>query len=249
MGSRGFWQELKRRHVYRVAAAYAIVGWLSIQIVTQVFPIFHLPDWIDQAIVLLILIGFPIALVLAWAFDATPHGIVLADATIDGDTAGGPMSHRSRRTGVVVGLIGVLIALIAGGAYWHFGRGPGVASHAVAASTARSPDVAKRNPGRIAPESVTSAAASGLRAEPSAAQAVPIVAKSVAVLPFENLSTDKGNAYFADGMQDLILTKLADIGDLKVVSRTSTLQYGSHPENLKLVGQQLGVATILEGSV
>jgi hypothetical protein len=70
MGNRGFWQELKRRHVYRVAAAYAIVGWLLIQVVTQVFPIFHLPDWIDQAIVLLILVGFPIALVLAWAFDA-----------------------------------------------------------------------------------------------------------------------------------------------------------------------------------
>jgi TolB-like protein/Tfp pilus assembly protein PilF len=82
----------------------------------------------------------------------------------------------------------------------------------------------------------------------TAASAV-IPAKSIAVLPFENLSTDKGNAYFADGMQDLILTKLADIGDLKVISRTSTLQYGSHPGNLRQIGQQLGVATILEGSV
>ena len=66
-----FLEELKRRHVYRVAAAYAVVGWLLIQVATQVFPVFHLPDWIDQAVVLLILIGFPIALVLAWAFDAT----------------------------------------------------------------------------------------------------------------------------------------------------------------------------------
>jgi serine/threonine-protein kinase len=69
------------------------------------------------------------------------------------------------------------------------------------------------------------------------------------VLPFENLSTDKGNEYFADGMQDLILTKLADIGDLKVISRTSTAKYASHPDDLKIIGQQLGVATILEGSV
>jgi TolB-like protein/Flp pilus assembly protein TadD len=80
-----------------------------------------------------------------------------------------------------------------------------------------------------------------------AAETIP--AKSVAVLPFENLSTDKGNAYFADGMQDLILTKLADIGDLKVISRTSTEKYKSHPDDLKTIGQQLGVATILEGSV
>src|SRR5574340_62256 len=76
-----------------------------------------------------------------------------------------------------------------------------------------------------------------------------ISAKSIAVLPFENLSTDKANAYFADGMQDLILTKLAVIGDLKMISRTSTVQYASHPEDLKTIGQQLGVATVLEGSV
>ncbi|MGH8129207.1 MAG: hypothetical protein ACRETC_12790, partial [Gammaproteobacteria bacterium] len=76
-----------------------------------------------------------------------------------------------------------------------------------------------------------------------------ITTKSIAVLPFENLSADKNNVYFADGMQDLILTKLADIGDLKVISRTSTESYGSHPENLKQIGQELGVATILEGSV
>jgi serine/threonine-protein kinase len=103
----------------------------------------------------------------------------------------------------------------------------------------------ERNPGNIVPDSAAGAAASGLHARP----AQPIPAKSIAVLPFENLSTDKGNAYFADGMQDLILTKLADIGDLKVISRTSTAKYASHPDDLKTVGLQLGVATILEGSV
>jgi TolB-like protein len=230
MASRGFWRELKRRHVYRVAAAYAIVGWLLIQVTTQVFPVFHLPDWIDQAVVLLILVGFPIALVLAWAFDATPHGIVATDAQ---DAGANPrMRGRSRRAGTAVGAIGVLIALIAGGAYWQFGQ-RATSPAAKAAETARvatsRPDAAQRNPGMVA--------------------AQPIPAKSIAVLPFENLSSDKDNAYFSDGMQDLILTKLADIGKLKVISRTSTLKYASHPDDLKAIAQQLGVATILEGSV
>ena len=111
MASRGFWRELKRRHVYRVAAAYALVGWLLIQVATQVFPVLHLPDRIDQAVVLLILLGFPIALVLAWAFDATPHGIVRT-CTLDG--ADVQTARRSRRAGIAVGLIGLLIALLAG---------------------------------------------------------------------------------------------------------------------------------------
>ncbi|HJP97834.1 MAG TPA: tetratricopeptide repeat protein [Rhodanobacteraceae bacterium] len=114
---------------------------------------------------------------------------------------------------------------------------------AAPAAANRSPDEAQRTAGNAAPDSAAGTIASGLQA----AQTIP--AKSIAVLPFENLSNDKTNAYFADGMQDLILTKLADVGDLKVISRTSTMQYGSHPENLKQIGQQLGVAKILEGSV
>ncbi|HZX70563.1 MAG TPA: tetratricopeptide repeat protein, partial [Rhodanobacter sp.] len=115
-----------------------------------------------------------------------------------------------------------LLLAIGGGLLWRFER----------ATPATSPETAQRNPGTSA---VT--------------QAVPIPAKSIAVLPFENLSQDKDNAYFADGMQDLILTKLADIGDLKVISRTSTMKYKARPDNLKQVAAELGVATILEGSV
>jgi TolB-like protein/Tfp pilus assembly protein PilF len=241
MASRGFWRELKRRHVYRVAAAYAIVGWLLIQVVTQVFPIFHLPDWIDQAIVLLILIGFPIALVLAWAFDATPQGIVLTDAQ---DSADVQPSSRSHRAVLVVGLIGALIALLAGAGWWHAERGRLVAPAAHDKASTVS----------VATPSAASTAAGVSAAKPrvipaSSIAAQPIPAKSIAVLPFENLSQDKDNAYFADGMQDLILTKLADIGDVKVISRTSTAKYESHPDNLKVIAQQLGVAAILEGSV
>jgi len=119
-------------------------------------------------------------------------------------------------------LILALLLAIGGGLLWRFARTPESA---------------------LPPPAVAAVHA------PAPAEAAAIPAKSVAVLPFENLSADKGNAYFADGMQDLILTKLADIGDLKVISRTSTAKYASHPEDLKTIGQQLGVATILEGSV
>ncbi len=241
MAHRGFWQELKRRHVYRVAAAYAFVGWLLIQVATQVFPVFHLPDWIDQAVVLLILIGFPIALVLAWAFDATPYGIVRTDTEGGADSRAPQHSHRAV---ITVGLIGVLVAVAAGAVWWHAERGgvaaPVAQDKASALSDAK-PSLASTAAG------VSAVKPRVIPVPPIAAQ--PIPAKSIAVLPFENLSEDKGNAYFADGMQDLILTKLAVIGDLKVISRTSTEKYQSHPDNLKIIAQQLGVATILEGSV
>ncbi|MGH8114036.1 MAG: tetratricopeptide repeat protein [Rhodanobacteraceae bacterium] len=212
MGSRGLWQELKRRHVYRVAVAYAVVGWLLIEVATQVFPVFHMPDWADQLVVLLIVIGFPIALILAWAFEMTPEGVRRTEPA-DSPAARAPAQHRRVGQTLNIIIIGVLAAAV-GVLAWRLST----RSHSSVASA-------------------TNAARSA------------ILAKSIAVLPFENLSNDKNNEYFVAGMQDLILTKLADIGDLKVISRTSTMQYGSHPENLSLVGKQLGVATILEGSV
>jgi TolB-like protein len=213
-----FLRELRRRHVFRVAAAYAVVGWLLIQIATQVFPFFELPNWSVRLIVLVILAGFPIALVLAWAFDATHTGIV---RTEDGDLT----PHRSRRAVVAVGAIGALIALLAGYGYWHW-------------------SVTAPAPSRAAAANADAIPAQG------PAVATPMVHdKSIAVLPFDNLSDDKANAYFAEGMQDEILTRLAGIADLKVISRTSTKRYESHPDNLKNVANELGVANILEGSV
>jgi TolB-like protein len=131
-------------------------------------------------------------------------------------------------SGTEIAILATLLA-IGGGLLWGYGR---TSSHPGAVGATRNPAAAQQSP--------VSTARAG-------ATAIP--AKSIAVLPFENLSEDKGNAYFADGMQDLILTKLADIGDLKVISRTSTAKYQSHPDNLKIIAQQLGVATILEGSV
>src|SRR5438309_6156733 len=203
-----FFSELKRRNVYKVAVAYAVVGWLLVQVTTQVFPIFEIPNWASRLIVLAIIIGFPIALVIAWAFELTPQGL---KRTEDVDLAA--QGNRKSRAWIYVVIVGAAfsIGLIFVGRY-----------------TARN-------------------SASAARTE--AATGLSIPQKSIAVLPFENLSDDKGAAYFADGIQDEILTKLASIADLKVISRTSTAKYKSKPEDLKTVSQQLGVATVLEGSV
>ena len=206
----GFLHELRRRHVFRVAVAYAVVGWLVIQVATQVFPVFNLPNWTAQLVVLLILIGFPVALVLAWAFEMTPEGVRRTEP-LDSPEARGPEQgrHIGRRLDfVIIAVLAVCVAAL----LWRQTREP------------------------TAPATT-----------PSGAGSAP--AKSVAVLPFENLSADKENEYFASGMQDEILTRLANIRDLKVISRTSTLKYQSHPEDLKTVGTQLGVAALLEGSV
>ena len=208
MKADNFFSELKRRNVYKVAVAYAVVGWLLVQVATQVFPFFEIPNWAVRLVVLAIVIGFPIALVIAWAFELTPQGL---KRTEDADLEAGPRRKSYAWIYVVVVGAAFSIGLIFIGRY-----------------TARNTVSAPRT---------------------EAATGSSISQKSIAVLPFENLSDDKGAAYFADGIQDEILTKLASVADLKVISRTSTAKYKSKPEDLKTVSQQLGVATVLEGSV
>jgi TolB-like protein len=200
MNPKKFFGELKRRNVYKVAVAYAVVAWLLIQVATQVFPLFEIPNWAIRLVVLLLIIGFPVALVFAWAFELTPQGL---KRTEDVDLGESITRGTGRKLDFLI--IAVLLLVIAVFAYQRFGLGPKV--------------------GAAAPE------------------------KSIAVLPFENRSEDKANAYFADGIQDEILTRLSKIADLKVISRTSTQHYKSAPENLREIASQLGVAHILEGSV
>jgi TolB-like protein len=203
---RNFFGELKRRNVYKVAVAYAVVAWLLIQVATQVFPFFELPNWAVQVVVLAMVIGFPIAVVCSWAFEMTPEGIKL-ERDVD--------RRITRKTGrKLTALITVVAALAAGVTAFRF-------LHSQQA-------LEKDKPTSLAAE---------------------IDSKSIAVLPFENLSEEKANAYFADGIQDEILTRLSKIADLKVISRTSTQRYKSAPENLPEIARQLGVAHILEGSV
>jgi len=197
---RNFFAELKRRNVYKVAVAYAVVAWLVIQIATQVFPFFEIPNWAVRLVVLATIVGFPIALVIAWAFELTPEGLTRTAAA-----DAGPSSSR-KHTWLHVVLIAAAISL---GLFFLV---------------------------RFA-------------ASPKPIGSADVSAKSIAVLPFDNLSRDPDNAYFAEGVQDEILTRLAKVADLKVISRTSTQKYKSAPDNLRAIAQQLGVANILEGSV
>src|SRR5438045_4716857 len=210
MNSGNFFAELKRRNVYKVAVAYAIVAWLLIQVATQVFPFFEIPNWAVRLVVLLLILGLPIALFLAWAFEITPEGIKRAEDV-------SPEQSITKHTGRKLIWTTVVLAVIAAGL--------------LAFQLLR-------------PRSATNFGASTTPATGS------IPEKSIAVLPFENLSDDKQNAFFTDGVQDEILTDLAKIADLKVISRTSVMQYKTGAQrNLREIAQQLGVAHLLEGSV
>ncbi|MGA7275619.1 MAG: hypothetical protein WBX14_12300 [Candidatus Udaeobacter sp.] len=186
----GFFEELQRRKVYRVAAAYIVAAGFLIQMASATFPAWDLPNWSLRLVITLLLIGFPIALLLAWAYDITAQGIQITP------TKG---THR-RRNLILLIVTGVIVSASAGFFLW-----PRAVSHQID--------------------------------------------KSVAVLPFQNLSSDPENAYFADGIQEEVLTRLTKIADLKVISRASTQQYQNKPENLAEIAKQLGVANILEGSV
>jgi TolB-like protein/Tfp pilus assembly protein PilF len=210
--------ELKRRNVYKVAVAYAVVSWLLIQIATQVFPFFEIPNWAVRLVVLLLVLGFPVALILSWAFEITPEGIKRESEVAPGES----ITHHTGRK--IVGITVVLAVIAAGMFIFQLLRPK---SHSQLEGGA----------------SATSASLGLAGGRPS------IPEKSIAVLPFDNLSDDKSNAYFAEGIQDEILTRLSKIAALKVISRSSTQKYKSAPENLREVGNQLGVANLLEGSV
>ena len=209
MDPRNFFTELKRRNVYKVAVAYAAVGWLIIQIATSTFPVLQIPAWAIRLVVVLVLLGFPLALILAWAFEMTSEGIKRTPAV---EVA---KARPSRWGGWIVLVLAAGLA-----AAWLFLRLP--------------------LPFELREKFLSKTAVKQEGEAP---------AKSIAVLPFASLSEDKENAYFAEGIQDEILTRLAKIGDLKVISRTSTLRYKSNRENLLEIARQLGVAHILEGSV
>ncbi len=197
-----FFAELKRRNVYKVAVAYIVGGWALSQGIAQVFPVFDVPNWAIRLMVLLIIIGFPVAVVLAWAFEITPEGI---KRTEDVDLSGqqGPKKH----VWIYVVIIGALVSV----GLFFLGRYTAVNG------------------------------SSAVRTE--------LPAKSIAVLPFENLSDDKNTAYFSDGITEEILNALAQIPNLKVAARRSAFQFKGSDLDLHKIGQVLGVAHILEGSL
>src|SRR5205085_6388926 len=203
--------ELKRRNVYKVAVAYAVVGWLVIQIATSTFPVLDIPNWVTKFVIAIVLLGFPIALVLAWAFEMTPEGVKRTEDVGPDEKIPQWSARKFAALIVTVALLaaGLLVFKLVGTARW----------------AVRSDD---NNGGN------------------RSAASLPVAEKSIAVLPFENLSDDKSNAYFADGIQDEILTDLAKIGALKVISRSSVMHYKSGVErNLVKIGQELGVVHLL----
>src|SRR4029077_12731112 len=201
MNSGNFFAEVKRRNVYKVAVAYIVGGWALSQGIAQVFPVFDVPNWAIPLIVLLIIIGFPVAVVLAWAFEITPEGIKRTQDVDPGVAERTPKKH----VWIYVVAIGAMVSI----ALFFLGR-----------YTARSSNDASNFP-----------------------------VKSIAVLPFENLSDDKSTASFSDGITEEILNALAQKPHLKVAARRSAFQFKSNDLDLRKIGQVLGVAHILEGSL
>src|SRR5262245_33577561 len=209
MNSRNFFAELKRRNVYKVAVAYAIVGWLIVQIATQVFPFLEIPNWIVRLVIVLVAIGFPIALVIAWAFELTPEGI---KRTEDVDRAGG---HDSKnRVWIYVAVIGAAFSV----GLFFIGR-------------FSAPRTFSAQPG-----------------EPRANAGFSLQ-KSIAVLPLVNTSGDPSNEYFSDGLSEELIAVLAKIPELKVIGRSSSFFFKGKSNDSAAIGQRLGVANLIEGSV
>ena len=200
MNPKNFFAELKRRNVYKVAIAYAIVGWLLIQVATQVFPFLEIPNWAIRLVIMLIVIGFPIALIIAWAFELTPEGLKRTEFA-DELPKKSARSHAWIYVVVIAGTISVSL--------FFLGR-------------------------------YTSSKQSGN---------VELSVKSIAVLPFVNMSSDRENEYFVDGLTEEILNRVAQINELKVPGRTSCFAFKDKNADLRQVGASLGVAHVLEGSV
>jgi len=200
-----FFAELKRRNVYKVAIAYAVVSWLLIQAASIFLPAFDAPPWVMNIFIIVVIFGFPVSLILSWAFEITPEGIKL-ESEIE------PTKSIARRTGRKIVAVTIALAVVAAGLFMY--------------------QLVRSKSDTLGPPTTAT-----------------IANKSIAVLPFDNLSRDPDNAYFCEGVQDEILTRLAKVADLKVISRTSTQHFKSAPENLPQIAKQLGVAHILEGSV
>jgi TolB-like protein/lipoprotein NlpI len=247
----GFLEELKRRHVVRVAIAYAVAGWLLVQVATQVFPLFNVPNWAVRLVVILLAIGFPVAVAFAWIYELTPEGIRRTEAA---GSPGARSEHANRQIGrklntLIIAVLVLAVALLG----WRLYAVRHQTAAPIAAAAASSTDEVKRNPGvasAIAPASTTGAAASGLpdAAGASGASVAAIPAKSVAVLPFAN-EGEKSEQFFSDGLSEDLITALSQFAGLKVISRNSAFQFRDSKDTSAEIGKLLGVAHLLEGSV
>ncbi len=219
-------QELKRRNVFRVGLAYVVTAWLIVQVADVALEAFDTPAWVMKTLLLLLIMGFPMALVFAWAFEKTPEGIKL-EKNVDRSQSMTPATGKKLDKGIIVALAIAVVFLL------------------YREATAPDRVVTEKAPGAKQPiaEVTGSLSTNFLTGEPALGE------KSIAVLPFANMSEDESNAYFASGVQEDILTYLSKVADLRVISRTSVLQYAGFKGDVRQVARELGVSHILEGSV
>jgi TolB-like protein/Tfp pilus assembly protein PilF len=218
----GLLEELRRRNVIRMAGLYLVGAWLIVQVAGTLLPVFEVPSWAMKTLVGLLAVGFVPALVFAWVFELTPEGIKRDAEVKPGESIAPQTARRMDRTIIVV----LVVAL----GYFGF-------------------DKFVLAPRREAAAVATATQAKATKAEPIAPVATDISPKSVAVLPFVNMSGDPKNEFFSDGITEEILNALAQIADLKVAARTSAFAFKGKDPDLRKVGEVLGVATVLEGSV
>jgi TolB-like protein len=201
-----FFAELKRRHVYRVAIGYGLIAWLLVQVATQVFPFFEIPTWIVRLVVLITIMGFPAALIIAWAFEMTPEGLKRADEL-------GPNEYVPRWSRRKFAALVIIIAIFAAGV-------PLV-------------HVSRTKPAFLSRVSDASA----------------LSQKSIAVLPLLNETGGPDEEYFSDGLSEELIAALAQVKGLKVIGRNSSFRFKGQKEDSRVIGEKLGVSTVLEGTV
>ena len=207
MNPKEFFAELKRRNVYKVAVAYAVVAWLLLQAASILFPAFDAPPWVMKIFIIVIIFGFPVALIFSWAFEITPEGIKL-ESEIE------PNKSIARRTGRKIVAVTIALAVVAGGLFVH---------------------QLVRTRSTITPGQ-------------SEAATVP-PNKSIAVLPFVDMSQAKDQEYFCDGISEEILDTLAKVDGLRVVARTSSFSFKGKNADVGEVANKLNVENVLEGSL
>ena len=228
--------ELRRRNVIRMAGLYLVGAWLIVQVASTVFPAFGLPDWALRGVILLLAIGFPAALVFSWVFELTPGGVKRDSEVASAESIAPQTARRMDR----MLLIGMALAL----GYFavdKFALAPG------RVATAPESNAAPTHSGSPT-ESATGGGSNTTAAGNDEPEGKAIV-RGIAVLPFDNLSPDPDNAFFAGGVYEEVLTKLSRIGELRVISRTSMERIAKDDLEVSAIGQRLGVSHVLEGSV
>jgi len=219
MGS--FFAELKRRNVVRVGVLYGIVSWLILQVSDVAMPALGLPEWSITLVLYFLAIGLPIALIFAWAFELTPDGLKRTKE-VDPDASVTPVTGQ-KINNLIIGVLSLALIFVVLDSY-----------------------VFKDDDGTAGQQAAGEASQAGVdTVDPAAAPAMT----SIAVLPFVDMSPAKDQEYFTDGISEELLNLLAKIQDFKVAGRTSSFAFKGQNQDLRVIGEKLGVATILEGSV